>query len=64
MKELEKRITDLEKEVADNQAEEHMRFRESKDYHCDNYYEHYIFEAVMEAVYGKGVWEYYNSLQE
>ena len=25
-------------------------------------FEHYIFEAVMEAVYGKNVWKWYNKL--
>ncbi len=31
-----------------------------KDEHEDNDFEHYVYEAVMEAIYGKDFWEWRN----
>lgn len=44
-----------------NTCEEYMNFLESKDYHEDHDYAHYIFEAALEALYGPEVWAFVNS---
>ena len=43
-------------------AEEHMDYME-RDGHGDNDDAHYIFEAVMEELYGPEMWEWYRERQ-
>lgn len=38
--------------------------KEIEDGEEDTDTKHYIFEAAMEAFYGKGVWDYINSSEE
>lgn len=44
-------------------ATSHFLERHSPDYHEDNDDKQYIFEAVMEAVYGEDVWVYLNKIR-
>lgn len=37
---------------------DYMTFLDSEDYHEDNDYDHYIYEAAMQAIYGEKVWDY------
>jgi len=32
-----------------------------KEYHEYHDYDHYIFESAMEAIFGKGVWDFINN---
>ena len=34
------------------------------DYYEDNDWDHYIYKAAVEAVYGKGIWEYMRGKQD
>ena len=44
-------------------CEAYIAWQESADYHPDEEedYEHAVFEAAMEAVYGKGIWDKLNT---
>lgn len=42
-------------------AEKHIEYLASDDYCDDNEEEHYIYEDVMEAIYGKDVWDWINN---
>jgi len=42
---------------------EYIDFIDGDDYHEDNDYAHYIFEAALETVYGKNVWNWINKRQ-
>lgn len=42
-------------------CEEYLDFLESDDYYEDNDYDHYIYEAALEALYGEDVWLWINS---
>lgn len=35
-----------------------------EEYHEDNDYSHYIFETTMEALFGKGVWNFINNRRD
>ena len=48
-------ITDLRKV-----CQGYVDFRASKEYHEDNDYKVYIYEAALEAIFGKKIWEYIN----
>ena len=39
---------------------EYVTYIQSKDFHEDNDYKHYIYEAVMLAFYGKDFFTWYN----
>lgn len=41
-------------------CEDYMKFLRSEEYHSDNDFDHFIYEAAMEAFYGKDVWKYIN----
>jgi len=41
-------------------AESYFNFVKSDDYHEDNDYAQYSFEAVLTAFYGKDFWEWHN----
>jgi len=51
-------------EIVKELAVNHMKSRESGEYHCDNDDATYVFEAVMEAVYGDDVFKYLNKLSD
>ena len=34
------------------------------EYHEDNDYSNFVFEAAMEAVFGEGYWDWHNARQE
>ena len=40
---------------------DHMRSFSSGEYHEDSDEEHYLYEELLEAFYGKDVWKYINS---
>jgi len=43
------------------QAKARLTFIESPNYHGDTDDKQYIYEAVMEAVYGDNIWDHINS---
>ncbi len=45
------------------QVKAHVEYMGTPEYHEDNDDHHYIFEAVVEACYGKEVWEWYREMQ-
>lgn len=51
-------------EILKQQVTGYLDFVESEDYHEDNDYRQYIFEAAVEAYYGKDVWSFINSIKQ
>jgi hypothetical protein len=41
-------------------CDEYIKFLESEDYHEDNDFDNYIFEAAMDAIYGPKIWDFVN----
>ena len=39
----------------------YLDFCQSDDFHEDNDYSHYIYEATINAVFGGDFWKWYNS---
>lgn len=54
-----KPLAEINWESTYNEAVEGINARITKKHQEDDL-EHYLFEAVVEAVYGKGIWEIYN----
>jgi hypothetical protein len=44
-------------------CKQYMRFLDSGQYHEDNGFREYIYEAAMTTLYGEGVFAYINSLR-
>ena len=43
-------------------CDEYLAYRESDDYFEDNNWEYYIYETVMQAVFGEGIWERFKEI--
>jgi len=37
---------------------------DDEEYYYDSDYEHYIFEAAIEAIFGENIWDFINNRQE
>jgi len=46
-----------------NTAIEYMKERHSENFYDDDW-DHWFYECVIEAFYGKGIWDYLNKLEE
>ncbi len=42
-------------------CQQYIDYIDSEEYHEDNDYDHYIFQATMEAVYGNNIWKFINN---
>lgn len=42
-------------------VKDYEKYVKSKEYHEDNDYQHYIYEAAVEAVLGEDFWKMLNS---
>ena len=42
-------------------CQKYINYVDSDDYHEDNDWSHYIYEAVIETLYGKDVWKWINN---
>lgn len=42
-------------------VKQYKEYVESDDYHEDNDYQHYIYEAAVEAVFGEEFWKILNN---
>lgn len=56
-----KQLETIDLEALKEVCNDYINFIDSEDYHEDNDFDHYIFEAAMETVFGKDVWKYINS---
>ena len=43
---------------------EYLNFLAGDEYHEDNDYTEYIFEAAMEAIFGQGIWDKIHELMD
>ncbi len=53
-------MMDIEK--LQKMCEEYLAFRESDEYHEDNDWSVFIYEAALEAVLGSGIWERFREI--
>ena len=59
-----KALKDIDFTILKEMAENHIKWRETEDYHDDNDDAHYMYEELMEAVYGSKIWNYVIGLDE
>lgn len=45
-------------------CQDYMNYVDSEDYHEDNDYSEYIYEAAIEAFFGKNAWDYINKMSQ